>query len=116
MVRYYEAVLDRPPDAGGLAHWVHARGQGVTPGRMADTLIGSAEFEARYGALTNEGFVERLYLNAFYRPVEAEGLARWTGALDAGALSRAGVVAGFAFSPEMTTKLTPVAADGIVFV
>jgi hypothetical protein len=60
--------------------------------------------------------VERLYLNALDRAGEAEGIAHWTRGLDAGALSRADVVAGFAFSLEMTAKLTPLAADGVVFV
>ena len=113
--RYYEAVLDRPPDAGGLAHWVHAREQGATPGRMADGLVGSAEFGARYGALSNQGFVERLYLNALDRAGDADGSAHWTAALDAGALSRAGVVGGFAGSPEMATKPAPFAADSAFF-
>ena len=113
--RHYETVLDRQPDADGLAHWVHARGQGATLGQMAGALIGSAEFEARYGALPNQGFVERLYLNAFGRPGDTEGIAHWTSALDAGALSRADVVTGFAASNEMTSKLTPLAADGVLF-
>ncbi|MBD0275057.1 MAG: DUF4214 domain-containing protein, partial [Acetobacteraceae bacterium] len=62
-----------------------------------------------------QGFVERLYLNALGRAGDTEGIAYWTGALDAGALSRAGVVVGFALSDEMMAKLTPFVADGIVF-
>jgi hypothetical protein len=115
-MRYYETVLDRLPDAGGLGHWIDVREQGLTLRQMADAFTGSAEFEARYGALSNEGFVEQLYRNSLDRPGEAEGIAHWTGGLDAGALSRADVVAGFAFSLEMTAKLTPLAADGVVFV
>ena len=116
VMRYYETVLDRLPDAGGLLHWVHVREQGLTLGQMADAFTGSAEFEARYGALTNQGFVERLYLNALDRPGEAEGIAHWTGALDAGALSRAAVATGFAMSQEMAVKLTPFVMDGAAFV
>ncbi len=115
-VRFYETALDRPPDAAGLAHWAQARAQGATPGRMADALIGSAEFQARYGALSDQGFVERLYLNALDRPGEGEGIAYWASALEAGALSRAEVVAGIASSHEMAVRLTPYAADGIAFV
>ena len=73
-------------------------------------------FQARYGALPNQGFVERLYLNALDRPGEEGGIAHWTGALDAGALSRAGVAAGFASSDEMAAKLAPLAADAVFFV
>ena len=109
-------VPNRLPDAGGLLHWIDAREHGLTLGQMADAFTGSAEFEARYGGLTNQGFVERLYLNALDRPGEGDGLAHWTDALDAGALSRAEVVAGFAFSNEMTAKLTSLAADAIALV
>ena len=112
-VRHYETALDRPPDAAGLAHWAHARAQGATLGQMADALIGSAEFQARYGALSNQGFVERLYFNALDRPGEGEGLAHWAGALEAGALSRAEVAVGIASSHETAVKLTPYAADGV---
>ncbi len=115
VMRYYEAVLDRLPDPVGLAHWIGARGQGLTLGQMADAFTGSAEFQARYGTLSNQGFVERFYINALDRAGDAEGIAHWTGVLDAGALSRAGVVMGFAFSNEMTAKLAPSLADGIVF-
>jgi hypothetical protein len=114
-MRYYETVLDRLPDAGGLAFWIGARGQGLTLAQMADAFTGSAEFEARYGALGDRGFVEQLYLNALDRPGDEEGIAHWTGALDAGALSRAEVVADFAFSHEMAVKLTPYTEDGIIF-
>ncbi len=116
VMRYYETVLDRLPDAGGLGHWIHVREQGLALQQMVDAFTGSTEFEARYGALSDQGFVERLYLNALDRAGEAEGIAHWTRGLDAGALSRADVVAGFAFSLEMTAKLTPLAADGVVFV
>ncbi len=113
--RYYEAVLDRPPDAGGLAHWVQAREQGATPGRMADGLVGSAEFGARYGALSSQGFVELLYHNALDRPGDSDGTAHWTAALDAGALSRADVVGGVASSPEMAARSALLAADNPFF-
>ena len=116
VLRFYEAVLDRLPDAGGLLHWINVRGQGLTLPQMADAFIASAEFESRYGALSNRGFVERLYPNALDRPGDGQGVAYWTGALDAGAASRAEVVAAFAFSDEMTAKLTPLAADGVLFV
>jgi len=115
-MRYYETVLDRLPDAGGLLHWIDAREHGLTLGQMADAFTGSAEFQARYGALPDRGFVERLYLNALDRPGDEEGIAHWTGALDAGVVSRADVVSGFAMSQEMAVKLTPFAEDGLAFV
>jgi hypothetical protein len=116
VMRFYETALDRLPDASGLGHWIPAREHGLTLGQMADAFTGSAEFQARYGALSDGGFVERLYLNALDRPGDAEGIAHWTDGLAAGALSRAEVVVGFAFSAEMAAKLAPLAGEGIVFV
>ena len=81
-----------------------------------NTVVGSAGVWAPDAALSNHGFVEQLYLNALGRPGECEGLAHWAGALDAGALSRAEVVAGFASSDEMMAKLTLGVEDGVVFV
>jgi hypothetical protein len=116
VMRYYEAVLDRLPDADGLRFWVSARNDGLTAKEMANGFTGSGEFQARYGALFDEAFVGQLYLNALDRPSDPEGLAYWSNLLGTGALSRADVVEGFAYSNEMTAKLTPHAADGLVFV
>ncbi len=89
--------------------------QDAHPGGVQHT-VEVDDFQARYGALSNQGFVERFYLDALGRPGDGPGIAHWTGALDAGALTRAEVVAGFASSPEMAAKLAPLAADGIFFV
>lgn len=114
-MRFYEAVFDRLPDADGLSFWIGARHGGLALSQMAEAFTGSAEFNARYGALSDEDFVERLYRNALDRAGEADGLAHWIDSLDSGDLSRAEVVECFAFSLEMTTKLMPYAEDGCVF-
>jgi hypothetical protein len=72
------------------------------------------EFGVRFGGLSNRDFVEQLYRTALDRPADADGLAAWTRVLDAGIDGRAGVVLGFAGSAEMTAKLTPLVADGIL--
>jgi hypothetical protein len=115
-MRFYGAVFDRLPDAEGLSFWIGARQDGVELARMAEAFTGSAESGVRYGALSDEGFVEQLYLNALDRAGDAEGVAHWVERLDSGELSRAEVVEGFAFSLEMTRKLTPYAEDGCAFV
>lgn len=116
VVRYFATVLDRLPDAGGLAFWIDARQDGMTLSELADAFTGAAEFDERYGALSNEGFVEQLYRNALDREGEEEGCAHWIVGLDSGGLTRADVVKGFAFSLEMTCKLSPSAEDGLMFV
>ena len=114
-LRFYEAAFDRLPDADGLSFWIGARHGGLTPSEMAEAFARSAEFAARYGALSNGGFVEELYSNALDRAADAGGLAHWVECLDAGELSRAEVVECFAYSMEMTAKLMPYVEDGCVF-
>jgi hypothetical protein len=115
-VRLYLATLDRLPDAGGLAHWIDARKSGLTADALESAFIGSAEFEAKYGAATTDAaFVDLLYRNVLDRTADAEGLAFWAGALDSGRATRAEVVHGLAFSDEMTAKIAPLVSDGVAF-
>jgi len=113
---FYQAAFDRRPDAGGLTTWIDALEGGLTRQQLADGFAGSAEFNQRYGAADNRSFVEQLYLNALDRPGDAAGIDAWVGALNAGAITRAGVLNGFAGSQEMATLLAPAANDGILFV
>lgn len=115
VVRAYVAVLDRLPDAGGLESWTAARNAGLGQSDLIGGFVGSAEFEARFGGLSNRGFVEQLYRTSLDREADAGGLAAWTHALDAGLDSRAGVALGFASSAEMTVKVAPLVADGVFF-
>jgi hypothetical protein len=114
-VRYYQAVYDRLPDAGGLVYWTEQRATGLTLREMGDLFTAAPEFQATYGSLDNAGFVALLYENALGRPADAGGLGFWTGILDRGEQSRSQVVEGFAFSGEMTVLITPRVSDGIDF-
>jgi serralysin len=114
VLRAYAAVLDRMPDAEGLAAWTAAREAGLGQSELIGHFVQSAEFQARFGGLSDRRFVEQLYRTALDREADPEGAAAWTGALDAGLASRAGVALGFAGSVEMTVKLTPFVADGIL--
>ncbi len=115
VLRAYMTVLDRLPDAGGLASWTAARNGGLANAEMMGAFIDSAEFQTRFGALSNEDFVARMYLAALDRPADIAGHADWTSRLDSGALARRDVVLGFAYSDEMTQKLLPLVNDGIAF-
>jgi hypothetical protein len=118
VARLYLVALDRLPDAGGLASWTNALESGGTTVRQLEaTLVGSAEFAAKYGgATTNAAFVDLLYQNALDRGVDPEGAAFWVGGLDAGRITRADVVDGLAFSNELTAKVLPFVSDGVSFV
>lgn len=100
VARLYDTVFDRVPDAGGLAFWsgqIAAGAIGVQG--VADRLVGSAEFQARYGALGDRDFVSAMYANTLDRAPDAGGLDFWTSRLGAGA-TRAAVVAGLSESAE----------------
>lgn len=115
VVHLYGAALHRLPDAAGLSSWLEARAAGLTTRDMADGFAGSAEFQQRFGGLGNRDFVAKLYQAALDRPADAAGLDAWTESLDSGALKRGQVVLGFAFSEEMTQKIAPALADGVLF-
>lgn len=115
VVRAYAAVLDRLPDAGGLVNWTNAREFGLAQNELIASLASSPEFQARFGGLSNQHFVEQLYRTALDRQADAGGLAHFTSVLDAGIDSRAGVALGFASSAEMTAKIAPFVEYGAMY-
>lgn len=70
----YQAVLDRAGDIGGVAWWA---GQHAAAGQLAAAFAGSAEFQARYGALSDAAFVAALYQNSGLATTAAGGSAAW---------------------------------------
>ncbi len=100
IVRLYDTVFDRAPDAGGLEFWNNASHTGLGLRDLATFFISAPEFASTYGEPTNRGFVEAMYRNVLDRPGEAEGIAFWTNALDAGLADRPQVVVGFSESAE----------------
>jgi Domain of unknown function (DUF4214) len=120
---YYELALGRPADLIGLSYSLAVvQAQGFPPGTLSpqDSLlladktdffqgiVDSAEFQAKYGSLSNSAFVDTLYQNS-NTSEDAAGAAFWTGRLDAGA-SKAAVLNGFAndaispFTPQQTSN------------
>jgi hypothetical protein len=63
IVRLYDTVFDRAPDAGGLEFWNGATHRGLTMGDMADLFITAPEFASTYGQPTSLGFVQSMYQN-----------------------------------------------------
>ncbi|NHZ81209.1 DUF4214 domain-containing protein [Massilia sp. CCM 8695] len=89
----YSAALGRLPDAKGLEFWMDAVRSGVSLESIAQGFLDSAEYKAK-PQLTDQQFLDGLYLKTFNRAPDAEGLAYWTNVLDSG-ISRASVLAGF---------------------
>lgn len=111
--RVYQAAFDRVPDAGGLGFWIEAMDRGAPLVAVAGGFVTSQEFTTLYGAnATPIEFITRLYANVLHRLPDQSGFDFWVGALDRG-LSRAGMLAEFAESPENRTQLIGVMQDGI---
>ncbi|WP_428151124.1 DUF4214 domain-containing protein [Brevundimonas sp.] len=99
IARLYDATFDRLPDVAGLAAWTALLEGGRPLIEIAATFAGSAEFQARYGTVTNEQFVRQMYQFCLNRAPDAGGLAGWVNALNTGT-SRAQMLLNFSESAE----------------
>jgi hypothetical protein len=113
VTRLYLAALGRAPEQYGLENWSLALDNGLDLRAAAGGFIWSPEFNARFGALDNAGFVERLYLNVLGRNSDPQGLANWLDALARGQ-SKADLLIGFAESAENRARTKEVVDAGIV--
>lgn len=112
--RLYRAGLDRMPDRAGLDYWTGAMHAGTGAAGMAEAFAGSAEFQASYAGLGNEGYVRQLYHNVLNREGDLQGISYWAGQLNAGA-DRASVLQGFADGPENLAATASATHAGWVF-
>ena len=115
----YQAALNRPPEAAGLAYWdktvaglTDATTLNIASGAsngiiaIASGFTGSIEFTNKYGSsLTSTQFTTLLYSNVLDRAPDQGGLDYWVSQLDAG-VSREQVLAGFAVSAEGASYAT----------
>ena len=112
----YDTGLGRLPDAGGIVFWGDAlQGGQHTVGSMAAAMAGSGEFQTRTAGFSNAQVVDYMYLNTLDRAGDAGGRAYWTAQLDAG-LSKADLIANFAFSVEHRALLAPFIDHGIAVI
>ena len=110
----FEGVLGRLPDpvnAGGFGHLADQSGPSVA----GDALVATAEGQADTAGLDNAGYVARLYNDMLHRGPDQAGAAGWQQQLASGALSRGGVAALFAASPEAQTANQAAFAGNGVF-
>lgn len=101
----YEAALDRMPDEGGLNYWFAKAGRGLEIVEIAGRFIVSEEFQKKYDVVTDQDFIEQLYLNVLDREAETSGRDYWLGQMGAGA-SQAQVLSHFASSDENMANAT----------
>ncbi len=96
--RLYETVLGREADDYGLNYWCEKLLAGELNGReLVGGFVNSDEFKSL--ELTNEEYVGLLYNALMGRQADAEGMAYWLKALDAGK-TRAEILSAFIDSDE----------------
>ncbi len=102
--RLYLSYFLREPDAAGLAFWTGQLDNGSSLIQISNQFTRSPEFEAEYGSLTNQRFVELVYANVLTRPADSAGVTYWVNQLNTGATSRGEMMVGFANSPEFILR------------
>ena len=100
IARLYDATFDRLADVGGLAVWTQNLKDGMALIDIAAAFASAAEFQQKYGNLSNADFVAQMYRFTLNREPDAGGLAGWTSQLDSGALNRAQMLLSFSESAE----------------
>lgn len=110
----YEAAFGRQIDNAGYRFWEKATeganegGAGLTVEAVAETFASSDEFVDKFGALSNQDFVNQIYTNFFDRSADAEGRQFWLDLLESGEISRGEFLKNVAGSEEAFTKFADV--------
>ncbi|MCJ2045944.1 DUF4214 domain-containing protein [Methylobacterium sp. J-078] len=110
----FDGLLGRSVDSTGLIDFTEGLKNGGTVAQVADVILHSAEYTARFGdvnAESNTSFVTEIYQTALGRAPDQGGLDAHVAALNAG-YSRAEIAANIALSPENFAGLS-VDEDGI---
>lgn len=104
VVRLYYAHFQRPPDYEGLTHWIGVARSGRSVAWISEEFVRSAEFAATYGSLSDDAYVDQVYLNVLGRPSDGDGRAYWVGQLARG-LTRGELMVAFSDSTEYRNRL-----------
>ena len=114
MFRLYNAAFARFPDPDGLRYWIGNFSAGIDDERaVSSSFLASTEFKERYGEnITNETYVETLYLNVLNRELDQGGYDYWVGNLNNGIEERHEVLLGFSESLENKILFTEMTGFG----
>ena len=97
--RLYVAALNRVPDANGEAYWSSQLANGASPTQVAQSFVGSAEFQQDYGGFSLIDFISAVYQNVLHRSPDPAGQNSWLSFLQQGG-SQASMLVGFSDSIE----------------
>jgi hypothetical protein len=105
VARLYNALLGRNPDNSGLNHWLSdLMVSNNSIQGMSGAFAGSEEYQARFGAQSDEAFIDQLYTNVLNRSADQAGYDYW---LDEIAQSgdRSGMIVSFSESVEYAASV-----------
>jgi len=102
MFRLYNASFKRLPDPDGLRYWIGNFSSGKDDERaVASSFLASAEFKERYGEdVSNESYVNTLYINVLGRDYDQTGYDYWLSNLNNGVETKYELLLGFSESLE----------------
>ncbi|MCC0033773.1 MAG: DUF4214 domain-containing protein [Hoeflea sp.] len=109
----YSAGLGRDLDKSGMQYWAGELENGKTLSSMADGIILSQEFNAKFGnshAMSASDYVDVLYKNVLGRAADEKGASYWVGELDHG-MSRSDALVAFATGSENRAKANHMDTD-----
>ena len=98
--RLYFSFFGRIPDYGGLLFQVGQFRSGVQLDQIAQNFANSPEFTNRYGALTNDQYINLVYQNVLGRAPDPDGYNFYFTHLQNGTMTRGQMMIGFSESPE----------------
>lgn len=116
---YYNNILGRAPDSGGMAYWTGETTRVVSLGAdvrevffvMSMQFFNSTEYLSRN--TSNNQYLTDLYNTFFSRPPDSTGLNYWLTQMQGG-MTRGGVLANFLFSTEFSNTMTALFGTPVV--
>ena len=102
----YRALLDRTPDAQGLAYWKGILDSRASLAAIAQDFIDSYEYDVKTGASeTDIDYLRKVYMSVLEREPEQAAQDSWVQSYDAGLLTRAELAAVVIQSEEAQQKI-----------
>lgn len=103
LYRIHEALFGTPPDAADFQLWMQDLAEGGPLSATLDAIMASTQYQSGPGALSDSGFVTRVYRNVLDRAPDSTELARWTAELGSGR-DRADVLLDMLETPEFVQE------------
>ena len=99
--RLYKTILGREADQAGLDYWLETAADGATYQDLSWAFLASEEWKNAVGDnLSNEEFVNRLYVQALGREADADGLKYWVEDILGSGVQQQDIIRWFAESDE----------------